>query len=158
EWTPEQTWQILGGLAAALGLVWAGVVLLGQKTGSRSVPLSLAFPCAGAGVVVMLSGYASGGQIGLPLAAALAGAAAATWAVRGPANLAGISGLAVVGVFSLALIGRCFGQLPTSQALILLFAPLLAWLPELPRVNRLKSWLRGSMRVALTAIPVAVVL
>lgn len=44
-----------------------------QAPGS-SVPLSLAIVIAGSAVTIMLSGYSTGGQVGLPLAAALTGA------------------------------------------------------------------------------------
>lgn len=157
-WTSDQIWQTLGCLAAVLAVVWACTVLLSQRTGSRSVPLSLVFPCLGAGMALMLSAYASGGQVGIALAPALAGAALVTVAFRGPARLDGLVGLGVVGVFGLAVTGRFFGELPTRDALILVLAPLLAWLPELPRIDGLKPWARGSARVALTAIPVALVL
>ena len=38
----------------------------------------------------------------------------------------------MVGLFSLLVIGHFFGELTTAHAILLLFAPLLGWLPELP--------------------------
>ena len=66
---------------------------------------------AGAALAVMLSGYASGGQVGLPLAAAILGAAAAAMVLPRTLKVAGPPGVAVVGLFSLLVIGRFFGEL-----------------------------------------------
>jgi hypothetical protein len=106
----------------------------------------------------MLSGYASGGQLGLPLAAALAGAAAASLVLRDTAGLSAALGPAVVGLFSLLVIGHFFGELTTSHALLLGLAPLLCWLPEVPLVRRAPAWLRGLARLALVAVPLGVAL
>jgi hypothetical protein len=158
EWTPAQTWLILGGLAAALAGVWALLALLSRRAPGRSVPLAVALACAGAAVTVMLSGYASGGQMGLPLAAALVGTIAASLALSGPSDLRGVLGPGVVGLFALLVVGRFFGELTTGNAALLFLAPLLCWLPELPRLSRMGSLPRGLGRVVLTAVPVAIAL
>ena len=82
----------------------------------------------------MLTGYASGGMLGVPLAAAVAAAA-----LVGPASRDndGAIGPGLVGLFALVLVGRFFGNMPSMLACMLLAAPLLAWLPELPGVRRL---------------------
>src|SRR5262249_10274173 len=105
---------------------------------------------------IMLSGYATGGQLALPLAAALVGATVASWALSGPTDVTGPLGLGVVGLFALLVIGRFFGQLTTGHAALLFAAPLLCWLPELPSIRRLRPWLRGLAQVVLVAVPVAV--
>ena len=71
--------------------------------------------------------------------------------------MAGALGVGVVGLFGLLVMGRFFGELSTPRAALLLAAPLLCWLPELPPVRRLKLWQRGLVRVALVAVPVALV-
>src|SRR5262245_1508201 len=114
ERTPIQAGLILVGLAAALAGVWALLALLVKRTPGRSVPLAVALTCAGASVAVMLSGYASGGQLGLPLAAAVVGAVVASLALSGPLDVNGVLGLGVVGLFALLVIGRFFGELPTE--------------------------------------------
>jgi len=120
--------------------------------------LAVALACAGAAVAVMLSGYASGGQIGLALAGAMVGALIASLALSAPFDAYGVLSLGVFGLFALLVIGRFFGQLTTSYAILLFAAPLLCWLPELPYVRRLAPQLRGLLGVILTAAPVAVVL
>jgi hypothetical protein len=158
EWTPEQTWSILSLLAAALLAVWASLAELARRSGGRTVPLALALTCGVAAVTVMLSGYASGGQLGLPLAAAVVGALLASLLLPGSIDAAAATGLALVGLFALLVIGRFFGELTTNHAIALFLAPLLCWLPELPPVRRLDLRWRGVVRVLLAAVPLAVVL
>ena len=157
EWSPAQAAMILGGLGAALAVVWTLLLVLVQRSPGRSTPSALALTCAGAGVAILLSGYTTLGQTGLVLAGALAGAILASLVVSGPPQFAGVLGPGVVGLFSLLVLGRFLGQLTTTHALLLLAAPLLCWLPELPYPRRLWPWLRGLARVALVAVPVAVV-
>ncbi len=157
EWTPGQAQLNLALLAAALLAAWAALVTLTQRSGGRAVPLALAIVCGGSGLTIMLSGYASGGQLGLPLAAALVGVLLISLLPRGPTDVTGVTSLAVLGLFALLVIGRFFGELTTLHAVVLFLAPLLCWLPELPLVRRLNPYLRGLGRVALTVVPVLIV-
>jgi hypothetical protein len=145
-------------LAAALAVAWAALALLAQRAGGRSVPLALALCGAGTAVTIMLSGYASGGQLGLPLAAALVGVLSASLVLAEPLDVRGITGLGVVGLFGLLVIGRFFGFLTTAHAVLLFLAPLLCLLPELPYVRRAGLRVRGFARVALVVVPVAITL
>ena len=122
------------------------------------MPIALAVVCAGAGCTVMLSGYATGGQLGLPLAGALVGVGFVSMALRGRVDVASALSVGLVGLFGLLVIGRFFGTLTTVHAIVLFAAPLLAWLPEMISSPRLRPWLRGAMRLALVAIPVVFVL
>jgi hypothetical protein len=112
----------------------------------------LAISSAGAGLAVMISGYMSGGQNGLALAGAVSGAAVATlafkWSARGTRPL----GVAIVGFYSLVVIGRFFGELSTTHAILLFGSPLLGWLPELPLLRRLPRWGRELLRVLVVAL------
>jgi hypothetical protein len=150
-WTGEETVQWLGGLAVALLVVWGMLGLLMQVAPARSVPLALAVACAGSGMAVMFSGSAVDGQLGLPLAAALAGPTAASFLLPGPPRGTAAIGVGVVGLFALLVGGRFFAELPLLPAAVLFAAPLLCWLTELP------PWLRGVMRVLVVAILVALV-
>lgn len=156
EWTLPQAMLILAGLAVALAFLWSALALLAQRAAFRSVPLALSVACAGAAVSVMLSGYATGGQLGLPLAAALAVAAVASWALAPSVDLTGSIGVGVVGLFSLLVMGRFFGDLSTLHAAILFAAPLACWIPELAYLRRLGPKLRGVLRIGLTAVPVVI--
>jgi hypothetical protein len=153
KWAPSEAASILAGLAAALAAVWGLLALLVRLAPGRSVPLALSLTCAAAAVTVMLSGYATAGQLALPLAAVLAGTAAAWLVLPGPPAVSGAVGFGVVGLFSVLVIGCFFGGLTTEHAALLGLAPLLAWLPELPYIRRAPSWARGFARPALVAVP-----
>jgi hypothetical protein len=149
EWSPLLAWVIFGGLGALEAAVWALLSLLDRRAPGPSVPVCLAVASAGAALTVMFSGSASGGQVGLPLAAAIVGAATATLVLTRSSRGTGRLGVPIIGLFSLLVMGRFFGELPSAYALLLFFAPLLGWLPELPYVSRLPSWARGLASVLL---------
>jgi hypothetical protein len=158
EWSPGLAWLILAGLAAALAANGALLDRLAARQTGRAVLLTLALAAPGAGLAVMLSGYATGGQLGFPLAAGLAAGAVASLALAGAADLRGAIGVGVVGLFALLVVGRLFGDLPTANAVLLFAAPLAGWLPELLPARRVGPRLRGAARVALAAVPVALAL
>ena len=158
EWSPPLAWLIFAGLAALEATVWAFVSLLARRAPGPSLPICLSVVSAGAAVTVMLSGYASGGQVGLPLAAAIVGAMAAILVVTRSSRGTGPLGIPIIGLFSLLVIGRFFGELTSAHAILLFCAPLLGWLPELPYVRRLPSWARGLARVILVGALVSAVL
>jgi hypothetical protein len=158
EWSPAQTWLILSGVAAIEATVWVCLALLARRAPGSSVPFSLAIVIAGSAVTVMLSGYSTGGQVGLPLAAALVGSTVAAAVLPRSSPKTAQLGVPIVGLFSLLVIGRFFGQLTTAHAIILVFAPMLGWLPELIYPNRVPSWARGLIRLILVALLVAAVM
>lgn len=149
EWSVRRTAEIEAGLAAALFLVWTAVTCLAERVG-RSVAIAVSGTAAAAGIAVMLSGYASGGQWGLALAA-VAGVLAL---VGGRHPGAGI-GVVLAGLFGLLMAGWLFAGLTPLNGALLFAAPLLAWLPEaLPLGPRM----RAGLRIGLTAVPVVIAL
>src|SRR4029453_13222756 len=73
EWSPAKAWLIFSSLAVALFAAWSGLNRLAVRTGERTPLWCLAGAALASGVVIMMSGYATGGQFGVPLAAALGG-------------------------------------------------------------------------------------
>ena len=157
-WSPAQTAMILGSLAGAEAAAWILLVRLARRAPGVSPVVGLAIAVGGSALTIMLSGYATGGQAGLPLSAALLGASAVALVRSGPSGPTAPIGVGVVGLFSLLVIGRFFGDLRTDHAIILFAAPLLAWLPELLRLRRLPPWARGLARVLLVGLVVGAVL
>jgi hypothetical protein len=148
-WTPGQVAAWLGGLAGALAVVWGLLSLLGRRTPGRSLPLAVAVVCMGAAPTIMYSGYLTGGPLLVPLAGALIGVAAASLAWTPLRTESAAVGVAITILFAVLAMGRFFGELSTLNAGLVLFAPLLAWLPELPR---------PLLRIILVAAPVALAL
>lgn len=155
EWSPGQTWLTYVALAAALLTAWAALERLAARTRGVTALACVTGAVLGAGVVLMLSGYATGGPLGLPLAAALGAAAVAALAGKAEASATGAIGVGVVGLFALLVVGRLFAGLSDLNAALLFAAPLFAWLPEaLPERPRL----RAALRLGLTAAAVLIAL
>jgi hypothetical protein len=110
-----------------------------------------------AAFTVMLSGYYGGGLLGIGLAGALTGSTLASHVIQRQSPTSGSLGMSVIGIFSVLLMGRFFGNLPTSLAACLLFTPLLAWTAELPRMRTLPSKWRTAACLACVALPLIVV-
>jgi hypothetical protein len=153
EWPPHVAAVILFGLAAALALLWELLALLQARTVDRPASAALALTTLAAGATVMLSGYYQGGLMAMPLVGAGVGVTLASFAAPARPNTSCPPGVGVVGLFTVLLIGRFFGALPTDLALCLLFAPLLAWVSEAPGLRLLRPSLRGAARLVLVALP-----
>ena len=157
QWSSLQIALNLGVAAVTFAGVWWLTSWLMHRTQSRAPVWILVGVNLGTAATVMLSGYASGGQLGLPVAGALAGVLLAGLLVPeldcDPAVSVGITG-----AVSLAVIGHFFGELTVTNAALLVFAPLAAWLVEVPQARPIPGWIRNGAGVALAAIPVAIAL
>ena len=157
-WSTRQIYEALTIGVVVLAVVWVLLVRLSQRTPGVSLPLALAETILGAGLLVLLSAYPSGGETGLALAAALAGTVAAACLLVAAPALEGAIGLGVVGLFGILMMGRFFGELTTPRALIVFLTPLLCWVSELPVLCRRPAWQVALVRLALVAVPLACVL
>lgn len=105
-----------------------------------------------------------GWRAAFPLAATVAASAISAWIVPQRARLTrnftdqAIISIGVVGLFGLLFIGRYFGRLSAGKELSILLAPLLCWVSEIPLVRRRRPWIVGSLRLAMVAIPLVMVL
>ncbi len=151
KWTSTQTWEIFAALASALVIVWAAMAALERYRAPRTAAFGVAIVCGGAAAIVMLSGYATDPQFGLVLCAALMGIVASSLVLAPAPDLTGAVSFGVVGIFALMVLGPTFGTLSTPAAAIMLLAPVLCWLPELP------PRLRAAGQIAAVAVPVLIV-
>jgi MFS family permease len=157
DWTNSELILWLMSLAVVLAFVWfAAVHLLGTDSG-RILPFALALAAGGAGVTIMLSGYLTGGELGLPLAGAIGGSAVAALGLRMLRCNAGAVGVGVVGLFGVLVMGRFFGKLTTVHGSILLAAPLLVCVSELLPRRISAQWLRRMLAAVVVVIPIAFV-
>jgi hypothetical protein len=157
EWSTAEATVIFVGLAALVSALWFALIRLQVRTSARVVASVLLIDALAAAIVVMLSGYLGAGVIGLGLAAALAGASLALLIAEANSSSGGGLGVAVMGVFSVVLMGRFFGSLSTGLAACLLLAPLLAWIVELRHLRQLAPRWRTAGRLACVAVPLVVV-
>ena len=152
-------WSVVSLLLCAIGLgiVWDLLSQFSQRTRDAGMlfALSLALLCTG--ILIMMAGYLNGGAAALPLAAALCGGAVATYQSDRPASTCGMTGLGIVALFGLLVIGRYFGGLPTITAVIVFLAPLLAWYPANRMCKVPTIMQRPLVRLCVVAIPLAVI-
>ncbi|MEO8496275.1 MAG: hypothetical protein ABI614_14490 [Planctomycetota bacterium] len=163
-WTLWQAAAALVTCGALLAGVWCLLASLYQRGPGVSLPLALCLTIQCAGLTVMMAGYIKGGAAAFPLAATLAATTIGAGLITKRAGAAvhfgspAIVGVGIVGLFGLLFVGRFFGRLSTGGALVMLLAPLLCWMTELPLLRSRKPWLTGSLRLMLVAIPLFVVL
>jgi hypothetical protein len=155
EWPAATAALIYAALALALLGAWAALNRLAVRTEGRTLLWSVAGAALGAGFVIMMSGYATGGQFGVPLAAALSGVALGSLVRKGKPGTEGALGVGVVGLFGLLVAGRLFAGLTDLNAALLFAAPLLGWLSE---VLRARPRVRAALGLVAAALPVVVAL
>jgi hypothetical protein len=148
-------YMALGG--GLLLVVWGLLTWLSRRSPGVSLPVVLSETSLFSAITVMLSGYTSGGEAALPLAASLAAVASVLWLLSRPEASVGTLGFGLVGLFGVLFLGRFFGELSTGRALAVFLAPLLCWLTEQPWLRKLKPWKVGAARIALVAIPLVIV-
>lgn len=151
EWTVSEAAIIYIGLAFALILMQRTLSLLAKRA-ALSTALVMVVATAGAAITIMLSGYATGGQLAIPLAAAMG-----AFVISGGRHAEGAVAITVTALFSLLIVGKLFAGLTTLSAVVLFAAPLLAYVPEilLPQVQ---PRIQGALRIMFTAIPVTLIL
>ena len=160
----QQTVWVLTASVAPLLTVWGLMSRLASVSPGVSNPLSICLATQCCGLTVMMAGYIKGGAAAFPLAATVAASAISAWIVPQRARLTrnftdqAIISIGVVGLFGLLFIGRYFGRLSAGKELSILLAPLLCWVSEIPLVRRRRPWIVGSLRLAMVAIPLVMVL
>jgi len=149
---------LLAACATALAGVWSLLLWLSRRAPGLSIPLTISLATLSAGVTVMMAGYLKGAAAALPLAATLAATAGVSPLVVKRADNSAFIGVGTIGLFSLLLIGRCFGRITTGSAVAIMAAPLLCWVTELPFLRHRPIWLVESLRLMFVALLLAVVL
>ncbi|PHS06123.1 MAG: hypothetical protein COA78_14630 [Blastopirellula sp.] len=160
-------WQIyLVQLVCGVLLIglWALLSKLTERSPGVSISLAIQMSTLCAGLTVMMALYIEGGEAALPLVAALlattiVGSLLFKRSDESEDNgMPVIIGVGVIGLFSILFIGRFFGELTTESALVILLAPLLCWVTEIPPLRNQKPWFVGTIRLFFVAIPLLVVL
>jgi len=160
-WSGWERLLYLLALGMLLFIPWLSLTRLQQIQQGPALGMALAATSLAAGIATMLSGYASAGQLALPLAAALATAALATAALASrtatsPGMLGGV-GVGWICLAGILVIGRFFGSLTTLHSLLLGAAPLLCWLAEYKALSAWNIWPRWLLLVVLILLPLGTV-
>lgn len=162
-WTFMQMLLKLG--CGSVGLIVVGTLLtrLSARDTSCSVAFSLVMAILSTGLSIMLAGYIKGGVAAIPLAAALAGATAAAFALKRYCDnptvdyLQGATRIGLVGLFGFVCIGHYFGQLTGPRAFVLFLTPLLCWISELPGLRSMSSRQKSAIQLIAVIISLATV-
>jgi hypothetical protein len=156
-WGRGETTAWLAGLGAAALVLWAAldaVVARGPGTGA---PLLLVVLALGSSLVLLVSGSAVYGQLGLALTASLAGSlAAACWtpSLLPPRGLATVVGVLLPGLW---LLGYFYAEVPAASAALLAAAlPAAALVQVRPVRERLRPWQAVLVGVLVLLVPVTV--
>jgi hypothetical protein len=164
EWTRWQAVVNLTTCTALLAGSWGMLSWLSNRSPGISVPLGLAQAALCAGMTVMMAGYINGGAAALPLVSVLLATSVAAWLISRraevPPNLMtpALLGVGSVGMFGLLFIGHFFGRLTALQATTIQLTPLLCWTTELPFLRKRRPSVVATIRLALVAIPLIIVL
>ena len=150
-WSPAERVFFLFGLGIVILVPWLALASLQQRRPDSTILLTMAATSLAAGVTTMLSGYASAGQLALPLAATLAVAAGVVLLAASP-RASGAVGVGWICLASLVFIGRFFGSLTTLHGVLLGIAPLISWLGEYRPLCLWPNWLRRLLPLTLVLL------
>jgi hypothetical protein len=152
------------GWFAALGLwvlcIWRTLVLLERRWGGRSLPLGLAGIAAGFAGVMMLSDSITTAESGLAVMALLLGGIVGGLGLPNSVAAQGVSGISWLLIATLVIQGHFYADTDpiTLQYVLLGLSPLLLWASEDPLLRSCAPWVRGGLRLLVTALPVILAL
>ena len=67
-------------------------------------------------------------------------------------------GIGLVSLFSLVWIGRFFGQLTSTDAIVMLLAPSLCWITELPLLRKRSDTAKFAIQLVTVIVSLAILL
>lgn len=160
---------LLIGSLLLMALWFALVQLAAREVPSGGIVLSLSLSLICAGCTTMMAGYIKGGAAALPLATVLmvSGLTTQFWFSRRVDNgkpfnrhamRTAAIGIGLVSLFSLVWIGRFFGQLTSIDAIVMLLAPSLCWVTELPPLRKRSAIAKFTFHMVAVIIPLAILL
>jgi hypothetical protein len=155
-WSAMEASLHFGIATAVVVLTWFALQRYSDRRNDVFPFMLIAMTILGAGIAIMLSGYATGGQLAMPLAAAIVGGVAVSWFVKTPTT--GAIGVGYLLMCCLLFIGKHFAELSMLHAILIATAPLWCWLTELPRIRNWPSWIKNLLAGLVVAVPIASVL
>ena len=148
----------LGWLAVTAVLVlaaWENVAWLTVRVEGGALLGSWLAVAAGTGVVLLVSGSLTLGQLGLALASALVAPLLLSWRWPLGPSVRSAAPIVLAVLTALLLNGHVYASLPTASALLVAAAPAGAWLARIGPARR-RPWLATSLAVAGTLVPLGV--
>jgi hypothetical protein len=153
-WKPTDTALMLGGVGAAMTAALLALTDRGPRPTGPAELCCLGLATAAAGLTTMLSGYLTGGQQALPIAAVMMVACGMSF---GRPISPAVSRVGFVGLAGILIIGHFFGSLTALHASMLSAAPFICWLVNRVPQERLLPWHRGILSLGMTTVLLACV-
>ncbi len=154
-WTAAEAVAWFGGLWAALMVSWWNLEAQAERLSGPGWVVPIGLIAAGWGVVQVLSGGASLGQLDGVLAATLLGALATVGLRPGPALSRGGPAVVSTVMGGLGLVGFFYSEVPASSETLLTLAPWVPWVDRIGFIRRRSYWTRASVRFLAVFLVVA---
>ena len=157
-WEARAAFDTVGLAALALLVAWSGTDALAERRKGPSLAACLWLAATGASLSLMISGFALGAQFAGVVASMLGAVFVAAW-IRPELSLArGLDTVVMLLLGALCVTGVHLAELPSLAGLLLVLAPLAAWLVELGPLAGLPPRRAAALRFAAVLIPVAIAL
>lgn len=153
-WKPIDTALMLSGVGVAITAALLALTEWGPRPTGPAQLCCLGLATAAAGLTTMLSGYLTGGQLALPIAAVMMVACGMSF---GSPISPAVSSVGFVGLAGILIIGHFFGSLTAVHAIMLSAAPFICWLVNRVPQERLLPWHRGILSLGMTTVLLACV-
>jgi hypothetical protein len=150
-WSLMERVVFLSATGLSILVPWLLLTTLQERLPDPMISLSLAATSLAAGITTMLSGYASAGQLAIPLAATMAAASCTAPAAAGP-SAAGAVGVGWICLAGVLFIGRFFGSMTTLHAALLGITPLVCGLAAYRPLRFWAAWPRRLFLLAITLL------
>jgi len=171
QWSGMEALLWLAGIGVAVAGQWVSLAGLEARSSAKTegAPKGgwfewvLAGTAGGTGVVILLSGSQTLGQLGLTLACVLAAGGVAGWFGPCPEVRVGRTDVPVVVLIGLWMSGYFYAELAILHVILLMLAPHAAWVGDIPKIRRMPPWQGMAIRllavggVVLAAVILAVV-
>jgi hypothetical protein len=138
---------LVAGWGIAGCMWWWGGEGLSTRASGAWTNLILTLTAGAMGQVLMMSGSLVMGQMALILAAGLAGAMGSAWWLGWSMSRAGVIMAGSV-IFGITIAAYEYSNLTLVNGILLLAAPMGAWIAELPLLRERRAWVRGLVRIA----------
>jgi len=143
------------GLALALNLHFWSAEALARRAPGAAMPLSWIVVGTGLALTSGLTGSTALAQLAGAATAALGPALVLAWWRPRFSLAGGAATMVVLVLFGIGLCARFYSSLPRLEASLLLCAPFLAWVAELPPLRSRRPRVRALARALAVLVPVA---
>jgi hypothetical protein len=152
-WTPTQTGIYFSLSGILLLSVWMLIARI-STTPEYMLPCLALFTISTiSGLAAMLSGYLSGGLLGVPLSGSILGLILFRWLTKAPHSIAPLVGPMVITIFGILAGGHFMGEIPLPHTLIIFCSLLLTGLSLVPLLRACSPWLKLTLISMLILFP-----